>query len=123
MATQAAPVDVVLAMVAVRHDKSSGTRGAEGEGKDLHSGASRSRGDVARHATEHPPVERRDGPPVEMAGETARLEDGALRVRRPGAIGVDVQVQPRDTGQPHLRAQPAQVSRPDLAVAPEVDGV
>src|SRR4051812_23680709 len=58
-----------------------------------------------------------------MSGQASRLEHRALRVRRLLAGHIDAQLQPGATRQPHLGAQPKQMSRLDLLDSPEVDGV
>ena len=72
--------------------------------------ALRGAGDVAGHPAEDHMMERRDGLPVQVAGEPARFEDRALPVHRAvaGRGGLDRQFQPGATREPHLGPQAQQ---------------
>src|ERR1700722_4544350 len=69
-------------------------------------------GDVLEHAAKDDAMKRRDGPPVGMTCESARLEDGLLDVGHlPAVVLADRHLQPRQARQLHLRAQPQEFSR------------
>ena len=74
-----------------------------------------------------PRVEGRDAPPVEVAQQAVRVEQRPLAVAGapapPGVVRLGVHLQPGQTRQPHLRAQPQQTAGLDLLDPPEVQRV
>src|SRR3712207_2944521 len=58
--------------------------------------------DVARHAVEDHPVERCDRPPVEVTGETTRVKQRTLSVRRAVPAALHPQLEPGGARQAHL---------------------
>ena len=77
-------------------------------------------GDVVQHGPEHRAVERPHAPPVEVAAESVRHEDGPLAQPRSVADAVERELEPRETGQLHLGPQPEQPIALDRLHAPEV---
>src|SRR4051794_38806569 len=81
-------------------------------------------GDVALHAAEDDPVERSHRPPVELPQQAAGVEPRLLPEHGATLLVVlDGEVEPGETGQPHLGAEPEQPLVVHLLDAPPVDGV
>jgi peroxiredoxin len=81
-------------------------------------------GDAFRHIAEDERVERRDPVPIQVAEDSAWLEEGGLAQRRAArGIGQCFELKPGFAGQPHLGAQAEQAVRLPGFDAPEVHGV
>ena len=68
-------------------------------------------------------VEGHHGVPIEVAGQTVRLEERGLLDARALGIGLDLELQPGAAGQLHLRPQTEEVRDLERLHAPEVDRI
>lgn len=80
--------------------------------------------DVPSHTGEHDPVEGRDGPPVNLSGQSVRDEDRALPVHRLGIFACfDAEFQPGASRNAHFGAQPQQVPVAEFFDPPPIECV